>query len=295
MPISKPLYMPYRSLVWLRGVVRITRLQNLLMLALTQYFTAHFLVDVHASHRAYLGDARLFLLVVSTVMIAAAGYIINDYYDVKIDFINKPKRVVVGTVLRRRMVIAAHVVLTTTGILLGTFLSWKVGLIHLSAAFFLWWYSNQLKRYPFVGNFSIAALSGLAIAVIGFYYQQSQFLVFTYAVFAFSISLLREIIKDMEDQPGDELFGCQTLPIIWGVSKTKTLLYALSGFFIFLLFFLSGTLGNRILIIYFTLLILPIAYFITKLVYADTKRDFAYLSDFCKLLMLSGILSMAFF
>ena len=295
MPISKPLYMPYRSLVWLRGVVRITRLQNLLMLALTQYFTAHFLVDVHANHRAYLGDARLFLLVVSTVMIAAAGYIINDYYDVKIDFINKPKRVVVGTVLRRRMVIAAHVVLTTTGILLGTFLSWKVGLIHLSAAFLLWWYSNQLKRYPFVGNFSIAALSGLAIAVIGFYYQQSQFLVFTYAVFAFSISLLREIIKDMEDQPGDELFGCQTLPIIWGVSKTKTLLYALSGFFIFLLFFLSGTLGNRILIIYFTLLILPIAYFITKLVYADTKQDFAYLSDFCKLLMLSGILSMAFF
>lgn len=291
----KTLRIPSRSLVWLRGVVRITRLQNLVMIALTQYFTAYFLVDVHPTRRAYLIDTDLFLLVVSTVMIAAAGYIINDYYDVKIDFINKPRRVVVGTVLRRRMVIAAHTILTIVGILIGFYLSWKVGVIHFSAAFLLWWYSNRLKRYPFIGNFSIAALSGLAIAVIGLYYRQHQFLVLTYALFAFSISLLREIIKDMEDRRGDETFGCQTLPVIWGISKTKTLLYVLSGFFIFLLFFLSGTLGNRTLIIYFLLLIIPIAYFITKLVYADTKRDFAYLSDFCKLLMLSGILSMAFF
>ena len=292
---SKTLRIPYRHLVWLRGVIRITRFQNLVMIALTQYFTAYFLVDVHASRRAYLLDTDLFLLVISTVMIAAAGYIINDYYDVKIDFINKPKRVVVGTVLRRRLVIVAHTVLTTVGVLIGTYLSWKVGVIHLSAAFLLWWYSNRLKRYPFVGNFSIAALSGLAIAVIGLYYHRQEFLVLTYAVFAFSISLLREIIKDMEDQQGDATFGCQTLPIIWGVSKTKTLLYTLSGFFIFLLFFLSGTLGNRTLIVYFLLLIIPITYFLVKLVYADTKRDFAYLSDFCKLLMLSGILSMAFF
>lgn len=292
---SKPLSVPYRSWQWLIGFIRISRSQNLVMLALTQYFTAYFLVDVHHSRQAYLLDIDLFMLVASTVMIAAAGYMINDYYDVKIDFINKPQRVVVGTVLRRRIVIAAHVVLTLLGILMGGYLSWKVGIIHLSAAFLLWWYSNQLKRYPFIGNFSIAALSGLAIAVIGFYYQQQQFLVFTYALFAFSISLLREIIKDMEDVQGDESFGCQTLPIVWGISRTKILLYVLSGFFIFLLFFLSGTLGNRTLIIYFLLLIAPIAYFITKLVYADTKRDFAYLSDFCKLLMLSGILSMAFF
>ena len=293
MTVSKRI--PHRSLLWLKGLARITRVQNLMILALTQYFTAYFLVDVHPSRRAYLLDTDLFLLVASTVMIAAAGYIINDYYDVKIDFINKPQRVVVGTVLRRRMVIAAHTLLTVVAILMGVYLSWKVGVIHLSAAFLLWWYSNRLKRYPFIGNFSVAALSGLAIAVMGLYYQQQQFLVFTYALFAFSISLIREIIKDMEDRQGDETFGCKTLPIIWGISKTKTLLYILSGFFIFLLFFLSGTLGNRTLIIYLLLLILPIAYFITKLVYAHTKRDFAYLSDFCKLLMLSGVLSMALF
>lgn len=285
----------YRPPEWIRGLLRITRAQNLVMLALTQYFTAYFLVDVHASHQAYLHDSRLFLLVVSTVMIAAAGYIINDYYDVKIDFINRPRTVVVGTVLRRRVVIAAHITLTLLGVLISTYLSWKAGLIYAAAAFLLWWYSNRLKRYPLVGNVSIALLSGLAIAVVGLYYKQQQFLVFTYALFAFSISLVREIIKDIEDVRGDETFGCRTLPIVWGIGRTKLLLYGLSGFFIFLLFFMSGTLGNRTLIIYFLVLIIPIAYFITRLVYADTKRDFTYLSNFCKLLMLSGILSMAFF
>ncbi len=280
---------------WMQGLLRIMRAQNLVMLALTQYFTAYFLVDVHASHRAYLLDGRLFLLVLSTVMIAAAGYIINDYYDVKIDFINRPRAVVVGTVLRRRVVIAAHITLTLLGVLISTYLSWKAGLIYAAAAFLLWWYSNRLKRYPLVGNVSIALLSGLAIAVIGLYYRQEQFLVFTYALFAFSISLVREIIKDMEDVRGDETFGCRTLPIVWGISRTKSLLYGLSAFFIFLLFFMSGTLGNRPLTIYFLVLIVPLSYFITRLVYADTKRDFTYLSNFCKLLMLGGILSMAFF
>ncbi len=279
----------------MQGLLRITRAQNLVMLALTQYFTAYFLVDVHATHQDYLYDGRLFLLVASTVLIAAAGYIINDYYDVKIDFINRPRTVVVGTVLRRRVVIAAHVTLTLLGVLISAYLSWKAGIIYAAAAFLLWWYSNRLKRYPLVGNLSIALLSGLAIAVVGLYYKQEQFLVFTYALFAFSISLVREIIKDMEDVRGDETFGCRTLPIVWGIGRTKLLLYGLSGFFIFLLFFLSGALGNRTLVIYFLLLIIPLAYFITRLVYADTQRDFAYLSNFCKLLMLSGILSMAFF
>ena len=280
---------------WLQGLARITRLQNLIILGMTQYFTAYFLVGVHDSRQAYLTDMRLLLLVSSTVLIAAAGYIINDYYDVKIDLINRPHQVVVGTVLKRRIAIASHVLLSTVGIAIGFYLSMKVGIIHLGSVFLLWLYSNQLKRFPFIGNFCVALLSGLAVAVMAIYYQQQQFLVFTYALFAFSVSLIREIVKDLEDQRGDETFGCKTLPIVLGVRRTKDILYVLSGFFIFLMFFMAGQLGNATLIVYFALLIIPIAYFITKLVYADTQHDFSYLSNFCKLLMLSGIISMIFF
>ncbi|MFW5726621.1 MAG: geranylgeranylglycerol-phosphate geranylgeranyltransferase, partial [bacterium] len=184
--------------------------------------------------------------------------------------------------------------LNMLGIGIGFFLSPMVGLVNFSAAFLLWLYSNQLKRLPLIGNVTIAFLSGLSVWVIGLYYPQQELLVFTYAVFAFGISLVREIIKDIEDMQGDETFGCKTLPIILGVRYTKFFLYFLSALFIFLLFFMSGMIGNQQLIYFFLLLIIPIAYFITRLVYADTKREFSFLSNFCKLIMLSGILSMIF-
>lgn len=285
----------YRSKLLFSGFVKLTRVPNLLILALTQYLTAGFLIDAHAGWKAYALDWRLFLLALSTVAIAAGGYIINDYYDIKIDFINKPERVIVGKVVKRRIVMAAHTLLNLLGISIGFFLSPTVGLLNFLAAFFLWLYSNQLKRLPLVGNVVIAMLSGLSVGIVAVLYQDYKLLVWVYALFAFAISLIREIIKDMKDVQGDEVFGCRTLPIIWGIRKTKNLLYILIGFFIFLLFFLSGIIGKQTLINYFIILILPISFFITRLVYADTKKEYAFLSDFCKLLMLSGILSMLFF
>lgn len=292
---AKTLRVPFRLVYWTKGFAKLTRIHNLLFLALTQYFTAYFLVDVHSAQRAYLTDVRLFLLVFSTVCIAAAGYMINDYYDVKIDLINKPRRVVVGTTLKRRYVMVGHIALSLLGIMVGLMLSWKVGIIHCGSVFLLWLYSNRLKRLPLVGNIVIAALSGLAVAVVGLYYRQYEFLVFTYALFAFAISLVREIVKDMEDLPGDQTFGCRTLPVVWGIYRTKNFLYILSAVFIFLMFFLSGKLGNQTLINYFLLLIIPIAFFVIRLVYADTRREFSFLNNFCKLLILSGIVSMVFF
>ncbi|MEM6841914.1 MAG: geranylgeranylglycerol-phosphate geranylgeranyltransferase [Bacteroidota bacterium] len=291
----KAIQLPFRLFYWTKGFAKLTRVHNLLFLALTQYFVAYFLVDVHHGEWAYLTDVRLFLLIFSTVCIAAAGYMINDYYDVKIDLINKPHRVVVGTTLKRRYVMAGHVVLSLFGIFIGFLLSWEVGAIHCLSVFLLWLHSNRLKRIPFVGNFMVAALSGLAVAMVGIYYYEHKFLVFTYAVFAFAISLVREIVKDMEDIPGDQTYGCRTLPVAWGIHRTKILLYILSAIFIFLLFFLSERLGNQTLMNYFLLLVIPITFFITRLVRADTRREFTWLNNFCKLLMLSGIISMVFF
>jgi 4-hydroxybenzoate polyprenyltransferase len=279
----------------LTGFARVTRVHNLLVLALTQYLTAIFLVDIHGTWRGYAKDYELFLLIFSTTIIAAAGYLINDYYDVKIDFINKPDRVIVGKMLKRRIVMVAHTLLNLLGVAIGFYLSPKIGLINLGAAFLLWLYSNQLKRLPLVGNLVIAALSGLAVWAVSVHFPQNHLLVYTYAIFAFAISLLREVIKDMEDMQGDESFGCKTLPILLGIRYTKFFLYFLSALFIFLLFFMAGLIGNQTLINYFLILVIPISYFIFRLVYADTKKEFTYLSAYCKVLMLSGILSMLFF
>lgn len=279
----------------LKGFLKLTRVPNLLIIGFTQYFTVIFLVSYPENGLEKIVDLNLFLLSCSTILIAAAGYIINDYYDVKIDYVNKPDKVVVGKLIKRRIVLASHIILNLLGIGIGLFLSLKVGALNFIATFLLWIYSNRLKRMPFIGNLVIASLIALSIAVIAVFYQRNFELIMSYAVFAFSINLVREIVKDMEDIRGDMRFGSKTLPIIWGLKKTKYFLFLLIILFVIVLFSLSYQLGNPTLNLFFLLFIVPILYLIYLLYRADSQKRFHQLSNFCKLLMLAGICSMAFF
>jgi len=267
----------------------------LLIIGLTQYLAVIFLVAHPENWYGKIFDFHLFLLSSSTILIAAAGYIINDYYDIKIDYVNKPHKVVVGKLVKRRIVLASHVILNFFGIAIGFYLSIWVGIINFLAGFLLWIYSNKLKRQPLIGNVVIAILTGLAILVVAVYFQRNVSLLLNYSVFAFSINLVREVIKDMEDLRGDMRFGSKTLPIIWGLRKTKYFLYGLIGIFVFILFILSHQLDNLILNVFFIVLIVPIVYLIYLLYRADSQRRFHQLSTYCKFLMLAGISSMVFF
>jgi 4-hydroxybenzoate polyprenyltransferase len=278
-----------------RGFLKLTRFPNLLIIALTQYLSAIFLVSHPHNDLDKLYSPKLFLLSLSTLLIAAAGYIINDYYDIKIDYVNKPDKVVVGKLIKRRIVIVSHIVLNLLGIAIGTYLSLRVGALNFFAGFLLWIYSNRLKRMPLIGNLAIAFLTGLSVVVIAVYYRQNVELLMAYAVFAFSINLVREIIKDMEDIRGDMRFGSKTLPIVWGLRKTKYFLFVLITLFILTLFYLSHQLDNNTLDWFFIILIVPIIYLIYLLYRADSQKRFHQLSTFCKLLMLAGISSMTFF
>lgn len=271
------------------AMFRLTRFWNLLIVALTQYATAGFLVSFET-----LTDWRLLVLVSSTVMIAAAGYIINDYYDVKIDLVNKPDRVVVGKWIPRRFAILFHSFLSITGTALGFLISWPIGLINFFSAFLLWVYSNQLKRLPFVGNFSIALLTGCTLLVVEALYHSGNILIWIYALFAFFITLAREIIKDMEDLKGDNTFGCRTLPIIWGIRKTKQLVYLLLILFVSVVIYLDVHFGALPLTYFLPALFAPLLVLTFRLIRADTVRDFYWLSRWCKLIMLLGVVSMAF-
>ena len=278
---------PHQSFT-LAALLRLTRFWNLVIIAVSQYATVGWLIDSR-----HLWDYRLFLLSASTVLIAAAGYIINDYYDIKIDLINKPDRVVIGKNITRRYAILFHTALSFLGVSLGFLLGWKIGVIHFFSSSLLWWYSNNLKRQPFVGNLSIALLTGLSIAVLNVYFQTINKLVIIYAVFAFFITLVREIIKDMEDLKGDNTFGCRTLPIIWGVRKTKFLVYGLIVSFGALVFALNRTLVGLPDFYFAVFLFIPLGWLLARLIRADTVRDFYRLSLVCKIIMLLGILSMA--
>ena len=268
------------------------RWPNLLIIAFSQYLSAIFLVGPSHAYLEYLFDPQLLLICLGTVVIAAGGYIINDYYDVKIDYINKPGKVVVGNLLKRRVAMFIHIGLNILGISIGLLVSLKVACINLLAAVWLWGYSNQLKRMPFIGNLSVALLSSMAIAIIGIHYQPTENLVYIYAIFAFYVSIIREIIKDIEDLKGDETFGCQTLPVIWGIRTTKNFIFLLIILFSISMILMTAEIKSERVYIYFALMSLPALVFVYKLWLADTIKQFRQLSLYLKVFMLLGIISM---
>jgi len=264
------------------------------MMAFAQLMTAYFLVETTKSGLLVLADFKLYLLIISTITIAASGYLINDYYDVKIDYINKPEEVVIGKGMRRRVVMFLHSFLNFIGIGLACLVSLKVGAIHFMAAFILWLYSNSLKRLPLIGNLAVALLTGLAIWIIGFYYQQSKLLVLTYAIFAFFINLIREIIKDIEDREGDRKHGCKTLPIVLGFRATKNIIFVIAAIFVSSIVIVAYKVDQPLLYFYFGGIGVFFFYFMYKIYYADRKSHFTQLSKLSKIIMLTGVISMAF-
>jgi 4-hydroxybenzoate polyprenyltransferase len=273
------------------ALFRLTRFWNLAIIAFAQYFTAFFLFQ---QRLLVFTDFWLFLIVASTVMIAAAGYIINDYYDIKIDLINKPDRVVIGKTITRRYAIFFHIVISVTGVGMGLLINWKVGAVNFVSVFLLWLYSNNLKRLPLIGNLVVSLLTGLSLFLLSFLYEQYLPLVMTYSLFAFFMTLIREIVKDMEDMKGDTTFGCRTLPIVWGIRKTKSFLYGTILVFSFLVLWLDYQQLKISWIYFIPLLFVPMSILFYRLLKADTKKEFYQLSKLCKIIMLLGICSMIF-
>lgn len=275
----------------IQNLLKLIRWQNLLIIMATQYFATYCLIG-NMNIRELLTDLNLFLLSISTVLIAAGGYIINDYYDIKIDYVNRPDRVVVGRFLKRRSILFLHAFVTAFGVLIGISISWQLGLVNFLAAGLLWLYSNQLKRLALLGNISIAFLTGLAVIVVYILYQESVFLFSAYAFFAFFISLIREIIKDMEDIEGDRKFDCKTLPIVIGQRKTKLVVYFIAIIFIVVV----AIILQREPKFWYVLggLTLMLSWLVSKLARADKVRDFANLSTLSKQIMILGLISMIF-
>lgn len=279
----------------LRELWRLVRLPNLLIIMLCMALVRIGLLRPQMPQIKPL-DAPFALLMLATVCVAAAGYIINDYYDVKIDAINRPERLVVGRAINRRHAMLTHLILSGLGILISGALSPLLGLVHLGSALLLWGYSVRFKRVALVGNVSIAALTAASVLLPELQLRTGNQAVWAYALAAFLLSVVREIIKDMEDMRGDAQHDCRTLPIVAGVAKAKWV----AGFFLLnLAVLLTGAIWQSLQLHRWTLgawlgalVLLPLLAFSRQLARADRKQHFSQLSLWCKLLMLAGILSM---
>ena len=217
------------------------------------------------------------LLVLSTVLIAAGGNIINDYFDTRIDRINKPDGVIVGRTVKRRVAMTGHAVLSGLGLLLGVFVAWRTGLLQWAAipAFAigaLWTYSTTFKRRLIMGNGLVAVLTALVPLTVGLYelpllqrafaepwivglpngdqyrmvpvFRELWYWILGFSLFAFLSTLVRELQKDMADVKGDAAEGCRTIPIVWGMKWARLLTMSYIGAIILLLLFLRWRILN---------------------------------------------------
>jgi 4-hydroxybenzoate polyprenyltransferase len=288
----------------LQAFLQLIRIKNLVITFVTQLFAYYFL----SRHIGWdqLVEPRFMSLCLATVFVAAGGYIINDYLDIKLDLINKPEKVVVGQVITRRWTMFWHFLLNGMAVLLGLFIGIKVCIAIFSATVLLWIYSVSLKRKFLIGNILVSALSAFVI-IINFVYDTSLdiFLIVSYSFFAFTLTLLREIIKDAEDIRGDGKFDCETIPIVLGIRKTKSILFYLAFAFAIILFiyttfyaasfpFLNGLARGGLIFYMLIAVIAPLGLMIYWIHTADTTSDFSRLSSLAKVIMVTGMLSMLF-
>ncbi|MFN5439566.1 MAG: geranylgeranylglycerol-phosphate geranylgeranyltransferase [Bacteroidota bacterium] len=307
------------SKIW--SFFQLIRIKNLLFIAVTQVFFYQLIIQ--SSYQKILGGNPLLSynlfhwMVVASLLIAGAGYIINDYFDLNIDKINKPGKLIVDKEISRRWAMMWHFILSIAGLIITAYVAIQLNnfllfLLNGIAVILLWVYSTTFKKKLLSGNVIISLLTAWVIFMLfvaeinwksGSWIPASNLaliniykLAILYGGFAFMVSLVREVIKDMEDELGDRKYGCKTMPISWGIHATKVfvsvwlivLFGSLSAIMVYALFSAWYLLS---LYIFCTLLAMIVSIFL-NLKNAVAIEDYTKLTRQVKLLMLMGILSM---
>ncbi len=302
--------------------LRLARWSNLVFVALTQgmfYYCIILPIFQVKNIQPNIHGGLIYLLMLSYVLVAAAGYIINDYFDLNIDQINKPEKVTIDRYIGRRWAIFFHLLFTLSSIAIGIYIDIKthvyiLGICNFLNGLLLFIYSLSLKKKLLLGNILIAFMLAWVIVVITCC-EANQFSILIrktaintqkllrytilYAGFAFIINLIREVIKDMEDVEGDRLYGCRTMPIAWGMNATKVfvavwmvVLISILSLLQFYAFQLQWWFFSLYCVV---AVIIPLVKAFKKLSKAQTPKDFHSISSLIKIVMLTGIFSMVFF
>lgn len=295
--------------------LKLIRVNNLIFIAFIQYFIKFGLFLPFGISTA-LTTLDFILLVISTLCIAAAGYIINDMYDVAIDNINQPEKVLIGTKISEKKATNLFIILNSIGIIIGFYLANKIEKPELAALFFissalLYVYASYLKSTLIISNIIISVLVALSILIVGIFdllpaitqeNQATQSMIFRilidYATFAFILNLIREIVKDVQDIDGDKNGGINTIPIAIGRKRTNILIFILGVIATLLVisYMYLYLYENQVLMLYFLFFIVgPLLYFCIKTWTSETKKDYAFLSTILKTIMFLGMCSILLF
>jgi 4-hydroxybenzoate polyprenyltransferase len=307
----------------MRNIFRLIRWPNLLIMILIMVLVRYFLIAIplgHAGVELPQSNIHFMLLVLAMVLLAAAGYVINDYFDMDVDGFNKPDRQIAGKLISAESVKRMYWVLNATGIAVAFFLSYstqsiRLALILVMVAGLLYFYSSRYKRMVLVGNLVVSFVAATGVFVVWFFEltalmdDQYAFVdatrampiitgfVFAYALFGFLSTFIREVVKDIEDHAGDERCGCRTFAVVYGTNLSRNLaiglmimLISMIGFWQYILYYRNLHLAMQMLLLSDALGVI----IVIRLYFASTVKHFQQASVMIKILMLSGIITIPF-
>jgi 4-hydroxybenzoate polyprenyltransferase len=285
---------------------------NLFIIVLTQCLVRYCIIlpayEVEKNYTGlyplHMSEEYFFLLVFSTLLIAAAGYILNDNLDAAIDNVNRPQKKSFAANISRTSAINIYIILTSIAVAIAFFiadsiLNFWLGFVQVGSSVLLALYSGVLKKIPLLGNLTVALLSALVLAIPGLYepsFYPNFTYIFIYSGFAFLLSLIREIVKDVEDIEGDKISGRKTIPMALGMSSTKVILCVLViltalgiGKVLYDFFYAYEYFSFWKILTCFEIPFLALLVFTIR---AKEKKDYSLLSTLLKIFMLLGILTM---
>ncbi|WP_397445800.1 geranylgeranylglycerol-phosphate geranylgeranyltransferase [Polaribacter sp. R77954] len=272
----------------------VVRGYNILVLVFAQYLASIFIFSSEDDATKVIFDIDLFFIVLASVCVIASGYIINNFYDSKVDRINRPVKTGIDNYVKQETKLSIYFTLNFLGFVFGFLVSWKAALFFAVYIFGIWFYSHKLKKMPFMGLISATILTILPFFAIFVYYKNFSKIIFVHAIFLFLVIMVRELIKDLENIKGAIANNYQTFTVAYGELKTKqfSLLLLLLTLFPIVILFSYPELSYMKYFFYIALItLIYVGFYLWK---SNTRSQYRFLHNILKLLLLIGVCCLVF-
>ncbi|CAM4134518.1 geranylgeranylglycerol-phosphate geranylgeranyltransferase [Zobellia nedashkovskayae] len=269
----------------------VVRGYNILMVVLAQYLASIYILAHQLPVREVVFDLNLFIIVVSSALVIASGYIINNFYDAEKDLINKPRKSMIDRFVGQQFKLTTYFILNFLAVIAASYVSFKAVFFFSAYIFGIWIYSHKLKRLPFIGNFVSATLAIAPFFAVFVYYKNFENVIFVHAMFLFLLILAREMIKDLENLKGDLVQNYKTIPILYGGRVSKILISILIVLTLIpsLLLILRFDVGY--MNYYFMASVVLLILFLVLLFKSKSKKEYVWLHNILKLIIIVGVFS----
>ncbi len=278
-------------LLKLLSLFSIVRGYNVLVIVIAQYLAAIYIMAPDLPLRRVVFDLSLFVIVLASALVIAAGYIINSFYDSEKDLINKPRKTMLDRLVSQQTKLSTYFVLNFLAVFFASYVSFRAVLFFAAYIFGIWLYSHKLKRLPFIGNLVSATLAITPFFAIFVYYRNFETVIFVHAVFLFLLILSRELIKDMENIAGDMALNYKTIPILFSTKTSKFLVTLLVLLTLLPAFLLIERFDVGYMYLYFIAAIILLVVFIFLMWKATDKKHYVWLHNILKFIIVSGVFS----